>query len=234
MKRTLLTLIAAAGLAAGGCSSGGPNDPVSAGQATGADTQVRAPDIHHDFNPPNPVGEYGSTDPVGGGGGIHVFDPTTGPVTAARFHGCTKITYAALGSILNTRGAKLTGATDALGIYKTGASSLAIANYSGRAPEALLASTSALAKQFDIFVAAAPEVVANAATSTGCAGVTIADASGKFTKDGLTCLLGTLATDDHVTVANQAVSDAVAGGATQAQGVQLAIAALLEAAHTCE
>ena len=43
-----------------------------------------------------------------------------------------------------------------------------------------------------------------------------------------------LPSDEHVTVANQAVQDAVKGGATQAQGIQLAIAALLEAAHTCE
>jgi hypothetical protein len=232
MKRILLTLIATAGLAASGCSAGGPNDQLG-GQTAAGDTQAAAPDIHHDFNPPNPVGEYGVTDP-NGGGGLHANDPVTGPVTAARFHGCTKITYAALGSILNTRGAKLTGAQNALTIYKSGASALGVANYSGRAPEALLGSTSALAKQFDIFVAAAPEVLANAGTSAACQGVTIADTSGKFTKDGLTCLMGTLATDEHVTVANQAVSDAVAGGATQAQGVQLAIAALLEAAHTCE
>jgi len=234
MKRILLTLIATAGLAAGGCSSGGPNDQLGGGSSTAADTSNRTPDIHHDFNPPNPTGEYGVTDPGGGGGGLHANDPITGPVTAARYHGCTKITYAALGSILNTRGAKLTAATNALGIYKNGASALGVANYSGRAPEALLGSTSALAKEFDIFVAAAPEVLANAGAGTACSGVTIADASGQFTKDGLTCLMGTLATDTHVTVANQAVLDAVAGGATQAQGVQLAIAALLEAAHTCE
>ncbi len=233
MKRILLTLIASAGLAAGGCSAGGPNDQLGGGSTAAGDTQARAPEIHHDFNPPNPVGEYGVTDPAGGSGGVHATEPT-GTVTAARFHGCTKITYAALGSILNTRGAKLTGATNALGIYKSGASSLGIANYSGRAPEALLGSTSALAKQFDILVAVAPEVVANVSTSAGCQGVVMTDAGGKFSKDGLTCLMGTLATGDHVAVANQAVLDAVAGGATQAQGVQLAIAAILEAAHTCE
>ncbi len=230
MKRILLTLIATAGLAASGCSAAGsgPNDKI--GSATEADTQGSSPMYHHDFDPPNQVGEYEHADP---GGRPKASDPTGG-VTAARYHGCTKITYASLGSILNTRGAKLTGNTNALTIYKSSGSSLGVANYSGRAPEALLASTSALAKQFDIFVAAAPEVFANAATSTGCQGVIVADASGKFTKDGISCLTGTLATDDHVTVANQAVVDAVTGGATQAQGVQLAIAALLEAAHTCE
>lgn len=227
MKRILLTLIVAAGFGSSACSSGDPNDQLAAASQGQAQTSMAS--FHHDFNAPNQVGEYGET----AAGGIRPFDPTGG-VTQARYHGCTKLTYAALGSILSSRGAKLTGATNAMTIYKGGASALGVANYSGRVPEALLASTSALAKQFDIFVASAPEVAANVATSAACPGVTLADAGGKFTKDGLSCLMGTLATDDHVTVANQAVVDAVAGGATQAQGVQLAIAALLEAAHTCE
>src|SRR5262249_33515311 len=139
-----------------------------------------------------------------------------------------------LGSILNSRGAKLTGTTNALTIYKNGAAALGVANYSGRVPESLIASTSAMAKEFDIFVAAAPEIQANLSTTTACQGVNIADATGQISKDGLSCIMGTLATDEHVAVANQTVADAVKGGATQAQGIQLAIAAALQAAHTCE
>ncbi len=227
MKRILLTLVAAAGLAGSGCSAGDPNDKL--GGAAAAESRGQALSIHHDFNAPNQVGEYGAMQQAD----KHVSDPTGG-VTAARYHGCTKITYAALGSILSSRGAKLNGQANALTLYKNGSSALGVANYGGRAPESLLASTSAMAKMFDVFVAAAPEIQANLGASAACSGVTIADATGKFSKDGLSCLMGTLATDDHVAVADQAVKDAVAGGATVTQGVQVAIAALLEAAHTCE
>jgi hypothetical protein len=224
MKRIALTLIVAAGALAMGCSSD-PNDKLLGGDHHPTTVAGGGNTFNHDFG--NPSAEQGVT-----GGGTRTDD--TGPVSAARFHGCTKITYAALGSILNSRGAKLTGAQNALTIYKNGASALGVASYSGRVPEALIGSTSALAKQFDIFVAASPEIQANAGTTTACQGVTIADANGQFSKDGLSCIMGTLATDEHVAVANQAVADAVKGGATQAQGIQIAISAALEAAHTCE
>lgn len=237
MKRTFLTLIGAAALAMAmplamtGCSSD-PNDKLlgpEQGMSTAATSVAGGQNntYNHDFS--NPTGENGVT-----GGGAGAADDV-GPVAQARYHGCTKMTYAELGSILNTRGAKLTGTQNALTIYKNGAAALGVANYAGRVPEALIGSTSALAKEFDIFVAAAPEVEANAGAGTACTGVTVADATtGQFTKDGISCLMGTLATDEHVAVANQAVADSVKGGATQAQGVQIAIAAILEAAHTCE
>jgi hypothetical protein len=224
MKRIALTLIVAAGALAMGCSSD-PNDKLLGGRQDPDTVAGGGNTFNHDFS--NPGAEQGVT-----GGGSNADD--TGPVSTARYHGCTKITYAALGSILNSRGAKLTGTTNALTIYKNGASALGVANYSGRVPEALIGSTSALAKQFDIFVAAAPEVQANIGTTTACQGAALADATGNFNKDGLSCIMGTLATDEHVAVANQAVADAVKGGATQAQGIQIAISAALEAAQTCE
>ena len=183
---------------------------------------------HHHFNDPN-SGDNGLLSPQE----IHAQDQQVGtPVEVARYHSCAKVTFAALGSILTTRGVPTTGS--AFTIYKGGASALGVANYSGRVPEALVASTSAMAKEFDVFIAAAPDIQKNLAMSTACPGVTIADAAGKFSKDGLSCLMGKLATDAHVAVADQAVVDAVKGGATQDQGIQIALAAALEASQTCE
>jgi hypothetical protein len=218
MKRTLLALIVLAGAIATGCSADDARGELR-GAGGGQPSLGGGPpaDGHDDAKPSSQ--EEGAT---------------TAPVAAARYHGCTKLTYAALGSILTSRGATATGGQNALTIYKNGAPALGVANYAGRVPEALVGSTSAMAKLFDILVAAAPEIRQNLATTSACPGVTIADGQGRFSKDGLTCITGALATDDHVAVANQAVADAVKGGATQAQGIQLAIAAAMEAAHTCE
>jgi hypothetical protein len=91
-----------------------------------------------------------------------------------------------------------------------------------------------MAKQFDILVAAAPTLAAMDGGAPGCPGVSLTNSLNEITKDGASCLLGKLARDEHVAVANQAVLDAVKNGATQEQGLAIAVAALMEAAHTCE
>ena len=53
-------------------------------------------------------------------------------------------------------------------------------------------------------------------------------AVGKFTKDGISCLIGKPATDEHVAIANDAITK------NPTDGAKLAIAALLSAAHTCQ
>jgi hypothetical protein len=183
----------------------------------------------HHFQDPN-TGENGISDP----NVIHADDAQVGsPEVVARLHACGKIPYASLGSILSTRGVNMAAgakAGTAAAIYQTGASALGVASYAGRVPEALIASTSAMSKEFDILLAAAPEIQTNLTKSTACPGVTIADATGIFSKDGISCLLGKPATDGHVTLANQLVTQAP----DVATGVKLAISALLEAAHTCE
>ena len=240
MKNHPLTLIRAArGIVLGavtmlplamsiGCSSGDPNDVLKGEvgvMSTGSGSAAGGRNNTSDH------------DGVGSTSSALTGDDTSAPVAAARYHGCSKITYAALGSILKSRGCSATGTTNALTLYNKGSASLGVANYSGRVPEAIIASTSAIAKQFDIFVAAAPEIQANVGQAAACQGVTLAQ-NGQFTKDGISCLTGKLATDEHVAVANQAVADAVKNGSaqnvTQDQGIQIAIAAMMEAAHTCE
>ena len=183
----------------------------------------------HHFQDPN-TGENGISDP----NMVHADDAQVGsPEVVARLHACGKIPYATLGSILSTRGVNMAAgakAGTAAALYTSGASALGIASYAGRVPEALIASTSAMSKEFDILLAAAPEIQTNLTNSTACPGVTIADATGKFSKDGISCILGKPASDGHVTLANQLVTQAP----DVATGVKLAISALLEAAHTCE
>jgi hypothetical protein len=181
----------------------------------------------HHFQDPN-SGDNGISEPAV----IRAQDQQVGsPEVVARLHACSKIPYATLGSILSTRGVALGGNNGGAGaLYRTGAAALGVANYAGRVPEAIIASTASMSKQFDILVSAAAEVQKNLTSSQACPGVSIADATGKFSKDGISCIMGKPATDAHVTLANQLVTQA----ADVDTGVQLAIAALLEAAHTCE
>lgn len=190
----------------------------------------------HHFQDPN-TGDNGITDP----NAQKAEDQSVGsPEVVARLHSCSKITYAAMGNILKGRGVNMngTGQNATATLYKGGASALGVANYSGRVPEMILPSTAALSKEFDIMVAASQEIQAAVKAGTlnpsACTGTQIVDTTGNFTKDGLTCLMGKPATPDHISIANDAVSEAVSQGLTKDQGQQIAIAAILEAANTCE
>lgn len=233
MKLTTLALTLAGSAVALGCSSA-PND-VLVGDM---DPNSLASDnnTQNHMQDPN-TGDNGITDPSTA---TQTQDAVGSPEVAARVHSCSKITYAALGNILAGRGVKLTNtATNSAGmLYKGGASALGIANYAGRVPEMILPSTAALSKEFDIFVAAAqeiqPEIKAGTLALPSCPTTKIVDTTGAFTQDGLSCLMGKPASADHVTIANDAVTESVSQGLTQDQGQQIAIAAILEAAHTCE
>jgi hypothetical protein len=229
MKLLVLTL----GLVASACSAA-PNDVLLGNMdpnslASDQNTQNHSQD-------PN-TGDNGISDP----NSVTAQDQTVGSAeVVARLHSCSKITYAGLGNILKGRGVNLaaTGTNSAALLYKGGASALGVASYAGRVPEMILPSTAALSKEFDIMVAAAQEIQADikagTLTSTSCPSTIIIDTSGNFTKDGLTCLMGKPATPDHISIANDAVAEAVSQGLTKDQGQQIAISAILEAAHTCE
>jgi hypothetical protein len=171
------------------------------------------------------------------------------PDVVARIHGAQKIQYAALGRILGDLGVNVNVPAPATGgkggkgttmsttpltagqLYAGGQSALGVALYASRVPEMIIPSTSALAKEFDIFSQAATEILkSNLASSTRCPSTQLVDATGQFTRDGLSCLMGKPAKPDHVTLANQLVMAAP----DVATGQQLAIATLLAAAHTSE
>ncbi len=215
-----------------GCSNGAQDSLSGDDQSVDPNSLAAGDNTQNHQNDPN-TGDNGLTDP----GTKRDDDTKVGtPEVVARLHSCAKVPYASLGNILASRGVNIknTTANSAGQLYSTGRSALGVANYGGRVPEAIVASTAAVSKEFDIFVAAAGEIQANIANSTACPQVQLLDANGNFTSDGISCLMGKPATDAHVFLANQAVKEAVSNGLTPANGQQIAIASILQAAHTCE
>jgi hypothetical protein len=233
MKLTALALIFGSSMVALGCSSS-PNDALLGDMdpnslASGDNTQNHQQDPNEGTNgisDPNQVNQQNQS--VGS------------PEVVARLHACSKITYAGLANILVGRGVNMSNnQTNSAGmLYKGGASALGVANYPGRVPEMIIPSTAALSKEFDILVAASleiqPQIKGGTLKMPSCPSTELVDTTGAFTQDGLTCLMGKPATADHVTIANSVAAEAVSQGLTSDQGQQIAIAAILEAAHTCE
>lgn len=144
----------------------------------------------------------------------------------SRMHGCEKISYDALGKILAARGVNITGGT-AGNMYRNGTPSLGVANYRSRIREAAFPSTASHAKQFDIFVAAATDIIANLKTSTACPGLSVLGADGKFSKDAISCIIGAPAGDDFKVIADQALAD------NPTDGAKIAVASLLTSTYAC-
>ena len=239
MKILALTLISSAMLALAGCD--GTNDSLSnggGGESVATNTDQAGGggpngDNHsQDPNGADPTAAFTAPDPSQ----KRVDDATSGsPETIARLHSCGKVSVQSLQSILATRGINVNGGGGSAGaIYKAGLATLGQANYPSRVPEASFATASGMTKQMDIFAASASEVAMANWAPTGCqvagAPVKLFDASGNFTKDGVSCLIGKPARQEHVDLANAAVTQA----STPAIGKQIAISALLSAAHTCE
>jgi hypothetical protein len=180
-----------------------------------------------------------------GSGQNGITDPKTAAVQAAqlgtpdqvaRMHGTQKIQYAMLGSFLTDLGVTMTASTGggsgvatAGDLYVQGSSALGAPLYGSRTPEMIIPSTAALAKEYDVFMAAAAEIMTGAASSTRCPSVVLIS-NGELTQDGISCLIGKPATADHVSLA-QAI---VAGASDATTGQQIAIATLLAAAHISE
>lgn len=154
------------------------------------------------------------------------------PRYASRVHSCSKVRYATLGNLLASRGVDLT-ASDALSagaIYTNNAPGLGAPAYLQRVRENVEVGLATESKIFDIFVQAAPEIIANMASRPECSGAPLFDASNKCQKRGISCLLGLPATQTHVDLCDQTVARA----ADVEHGKQLAVAVLAAAAHTCE
>ncbi|MFO0640572.1 MAG: hypothetical protein U0183_15240 [Polyangiaceae bacterium] len=150
-----------------------------------------------------------------------------GAVASARMHSCGKLSLRGMRSLMATRGTS--AQTQGLVTNAANAAALGGPNYTGRIPEAPFASTSALSKAFDIYVSASTDITNANWNPTACPGVKLVD-GGKFTKDGVSCLIGKPARPEHMALAD----DLVAQAATPAEGQRIAVSALLAAAHTCE
>lgn len=244
MKRIALTLIGLAAFAIAGCDDGS-SDTLTGGRAGGSsDPNATAGGEDTTFNHNN---DPGAADPAANTNGSpepQQVRVVGSPEVTSRLHACGKLSVASIGGILTSRGLTGTGqrpqgaqAGSALygtmnnGVLMPSAqtqSALGGANYAGRVPEAPFGSASAMSKLFDIFTMASYDAVGANWAAPACSGVKVVGADGKFTKDGISCLIGKPATDEHVAVAN----DAIAKNPTD--GAKIAVAALLSAAHTCQ
>jgi hypothetical protein len=158
------------------------------------------------------------------------------PKYTSRVHSCTKIRYATIGRLLASRGVDLGNGADlsAGDLFGTGEQALGAPNYAARVRENVEVTAAGSSRLFDIFVAAAPEIIANMPSRPECTiggvGTTMFDASGACTADGISCLIGVPATASHIELCNLTVQRA----STPEAGQRMAVAVLAAAAHTCE
>jgi hypothetical protein len=159
------------------------------------------------------------------------------PEIRTRMHSCQKLQNTAVRSLLEALGVDLgqTGDPKPAGqLYTEGTGALGAANYDARVGETIVWSSAGAAKLFDIFVQAAPEIIANMPNAAHCqiggVGVSVFDENDNCNADALTCLIGVPATVDHVAICNSAVKAAT----TIDKGKNIAVATLLSAAYSCE
>ena len=157
------------------------------------------------------------------------------PAYTAHVHSCRKIPYATLGRLLTSRGVDLAAGDGSAGaLYRESDQALGAPNYAARISESTDVTVATASRLFDVFVQAAPEIIAAMPTLDACRigadGTAMFDASGNCTADGIACLLGVPATETHVALCNTFVARA----STPENGRAIAVASMLAANFTCE
>ena len=159
------------------------------------------------------------------------------PRYTSHVHSCSKVRYRTLGTVLTELGVNVanTTALSAGDLYRNGFNALGGANYANRIRENIGITTSGASREFDIFAAAADEVINAFNTPTSalmqrCPGATLFDTANTCQPTGISCLLGVPATTRHLDYCNLTISSA----SSVTVGKRLAVADLLAAAYTCE
>lgn len=158
------------------------------------------------------------------------------PRYASRVHGCPKMRVATTGNVLASRGVNLasTTALSAGEIYRTSTAALGGPNYAARIRETIDLGVATAAKLFDIYVQAAPEIMANLPTRPECMKNGVAaqlfDSANRCVASGFSCLMGVPAKPEQLAICNETVKRA----ADVESGKRMAVALLAAAAHTCE
>jgi len=186
------------------------------------------------FSHDSDLSDGGSSDPFG----IKAQREEEGPPEIrTRLHSCQKIQVRALRNILTKFGVDInaTGNPDTAGeLFKNGSDALGGANYAARTGEAITWTNSGATKMHDIFAQAASEIIANLPDAEHCMidgeGVTMFDSKDRCDSDAISCLIGRPASEEHVAICSNLVQSA----STIEKGKQIAVAALLSAAHSCE
>jgi hypothetical protein len=158
------------------------------------------------------------------------------PRFTSRMHSCPKMRVQTLGNVLASRGVNLAATQDLTAgkIYSSSTVALGAANYAARIRENVELGVATAAKLFDIYVQAAPEIIANMPSRLECqkAGVAaqLFDNTNHCVASGFSCLMGIPATTEHLAVCNETIKRA----ADAESGKRLAVALLAAAAHSCE
>jgi hypothetical protein len=166
------------------------------------------------------------------------------PEVRTRLHSCSKLSYAALGEFLVSRGVNMAtpgsgGVPSAGELYNASSSkdALGVANFDGRQGEANFYTISSATKVIDIFVQAAPQIIANIKNMPDCqingVGNEMFDpVTGKCDFNALSCIMGRPAKDEDLTLCNLMVSQASPADLDNRR--KITVAAFLAAAHTCQ
>lgn len=157
------------------------------------------------------------------------------PRYTSRVHSCPKVKYETVGAVLRSVGVNTANNANVSAgrLYRDGANAMGVANYPNRIRENISLSTSGASRLFDVFAAAAPEVIAAVPTLTRCQtnGTPAQLFNGNTcVASGITCLIGVPAQPAHLDICNQTISSA----STPQRGQEMAVALLLAAAYTCE
>jgi len=154
------------------------------------------------------------------------------PRYTSRVRSCPKMRYRTIGNVLASRGVDLSAPGDVAAgtIWRTGAAALGAPNYASRTRETIDLGLATTSKLFDIYVQAAPEIIANMGSRAACPGARLFDDAGRCDWQGVSCLLGVPATPTHLAICNTTIARAP----DVTSGQQLAVAVLASAAHTCE
>lgn len=157
------------------------------------------------------------------------------PKYTSHVHSCSKVRYKTLGNILTSLGVNLaaTGQVSAGKLYRDGDNAMGAPNFANRIRENIGVTTSGASREFDIFAAAAPEIIAAMPTLERCmvGGVGAQMFDGNACRaEGITCLIGTPATAAHIELCNIAITQS----STPEKGKNVAVASLLAASYTCE
>src|SRR5687768_8186665 len=154
------------------------------------------------------------------------------PKYTSRVHSCPKVRYATLGNVLRALGVNTASTTNlsAGQLYTSGFNAMGGPNFANRIRENIAVTTSGASRMFDIFAAAAPEIVTAMPTLQRCNGATMFDANNQCRADGITCLIGQPAQPAHLDFCNLTVTSA----SDVNVGKNIAVAAILAAAYTCE
>ncbi len=159
------------------------------------------------------------------------------PEARSRLHSCQKLQITSLRNILTGFGVNPDATADiptAGQLLNGGGTALGQSNYAARMGEDIVWTAAGAAKQFDIFVQAAPEIIAAMPTLGQCQidGVSppMFNEDGSCNDDAVSCLIGKPASADHLAICKDLIDSA----SDVDKGRNIAVATLLAAAHSCE